>query len=608
MNVAPGNGDWREGLRGQALRSIAGRGMLRAMSDALPHSLPAPGVAPDATGGNAWRDDPALADLLALRLEPVLLAHMAPHFNRLGGLVLNELDALAREADGNPPRLIVRDRFGRDDFRIEHHASYQAMQRILMGEFGLHAISHRGGVLGLSRPAPPLVKYALQYLAATAEFGLLCPISMTDSLSRMLRSFGSPELMQRWLPGLTSQDPNAWLTGAMFMTEKPAGSDVGATETVARHEAGSWRLSGEKWFCSNAGCDAALTLARVSRQPGTKGLGLFLLPRRLPDGSANAWRIVRLKHKLGTRDMASGEAVLDGAVAYPVGDLARGFAQMLEMVNVSRLSNGVRAAGIMRRAWLEAQAASRGRLAFGRAAIDFPAQRRQLLKILLPTEQALSFSLWTAAIMGQADAGDAQAVRLLRLATPLLKFRACRDARRVAGDAMEARGGCGYIEDFVEPRLLRDAHLGSIWEGTSNIVAEDAILRAVGREHAAEIFAEHFVAMLADAPLAAAAPAAEAMRRAAAFAEDAVEEKPLHRQAASALYRAACACLFVAEGAAIHAARGDARRMLLSRLTLDQQLAARDPMARGDLAAEAAIAEALLGGAVVTLDHAVAIC
>jgi alkylation response protein AidB-like acyl-CoA dehydrogenase len=574
------------------------------MADALPAArLPAPGVARDAAGGNVWRDDPALADLLALRMEPRLLAHLSPHLDRLGALALGELDRLARAMDANPPVLHPRDRFGRDDFRIAHHPAYHQAQALLMGEFGLHAMSHRGGVLGWPQALPPIAKYAFQYLTATAEFGLLCPISMTDSLTRVLRRFAAPALLQAWLPALTAQKPGAWATGAMFMTETAAGSDVGATETVARQHDGAWRLWGRKWFCSNAGCDVALTLARVSDAPGivgqgasgTRGLGLFLLPRRLSDGAPNHWRIVRLKDKLGTRGMASGEAVLEGAVAEPVGELSRGFAQMAEMVNVSRLSNGVRAAGIMRRALVEALAASRSRLAFGRAVIDFPSQRRQLLKIMLPAEQAISFALWTAALMGEADAGDADAIRLLRLATPLLKFRACRDARKVAGDAMEARGGTGYIEEFVEPRLLRDAHLGSIWEGTSNIVAEDAIRRAVGRERAAEPFAEALIAGLADAPLAAAAPAAEAMRRAAAFAEDSVDEPALHRAAASGLYRAATACLFVAEGAAIAQARGDARRMLLARLVLDHQLAARDPLARGDTATDAALADALLG-------------
>jgi acyl-CoA dehydrogenase len=573
------------------------------MSDALPaKALPAPGVAPDATGGNVWRDDPTLADLLGLRMEPSLLQHLAPHFDRLGGLAGGELDRLAREMDANPPELVVRDRFGCDIHAVRHHPAYHQAQALLMGEFGLHAMSHRGGVLGWPKPLPPIAKYALQYLTATAEFGLLCPISMTDSLTRVLRRFASPALLQEWLPRLSSQKPESWATGAMFMTEKAAGSDVGATATVARLDDGTWRLHGEKWFCSNAGCDVALTLARVSDAPGTKGLGLFLLPRLLPDGSLNSWRIVRLKEKLGTRGMASGEAILDGAIAWPVGDLSRGFAQMAEMVNVSRLSNGVRSAGMMRRAWLEARAASDGRLAFGRAAIDFPAQRRQLMKLLLPAEQALSFSLWTASLMGEADAGDADAVRLVRLATPLLKFRACRDARRVCGDAMEARGGSGYIEDFVEPRLLRDAHLGSIWEGTSNIVAEDAIKRAVGRERAAEPFAEALIAGLAEAPLAAAAPAAEAMRRAAAFAEDSCDEPLLCRAAASALYRAASACLFVSEGAAIDDARGDARRVLLSRLVLEHQLAARDPLSRGDLSTEAAIADALLGDDAVGME------
>jgi acyl-CoA dehydrogenase len=154
---------------------------------------------------------------------------------------------------------------------------------------------------------------------------------------------------------------------------------------------------------------------------------------------------------------------------------------MAEMVNVSRLSNGVRSAGLMRRAWRDAVCVARTRRAFGKPIAELPLLRRQLEKIRLPGDQAIAFFLFTAEILQRADDGDDSAARLSRLLTPLLKFRACRDARKVTGDAMEVRGGCGYIEDYVAPRLLRDAHLGSIWEGTSNIVALDAIRRGVGK-------------------------------------------------------------------------------------------------------------------------------
>ena len=567
------------------------------------------GLAPDASGLNLYRADGALGPLLDLWMEEGLRAHLEPHLDTLGALAGGRLDALAREADRNGPVLVHRDRFGNDIDAVEHHPAYRGMQEIGLGRFGLAAMSHREGVLDWPGKLPPVAKYAFQYLFAQAEFGLLCPISMTDSMARVLSRF-DPALAAIWVPALSSQDPDEWATGAMFMTEKQAGSDVGATATIATPMPdGTWSLTGDKWFCSNAGCDAALVLARARGVPGTAGLGLFLLPRTLPDGRRNRWRIVRLKDKLGTRSMASGEVVLEGAVAYPVGDVTRGFAQMLEMVNVSRLSNGVRAAGMMRRALVEASVAAAGRAAFGRRVADYPAARRQLLKIRLPTEQALSFTLFTADVMARADAGDAEAAKALRLATPLLKFRACRDARKVAGDAMEMRGGNGYIEDFVEARLVRDTHLGSIWEGTSNVVAEDAIARAVGRAGCLAPFVAGLTALLAEVPLPVAGPVAEALNRAAAFAEEAASEGDgaLNRQAASGLYHAACAVLFAWEGTRLAETHGDARRLTLARLVLEHRLTARDPLARGDIAGEAAIAEAWVEDTPMTLAEALAV-
>ena len=183
--------------------------------------------------------------------------------------------------------------------------------------------------------------------------------------------------------------------------------------------------------------------------------------------------------------MASGEVSFDGAIAYPLGQLDAGFKQMAEMINWSRLSNGVKSAALMRRAVLDAWQVYRHRQVFGARLLDLPLAQRQLLKIQLPSEQALSMSFFTADALDEAEypgrgqANEARAV--LRLATPILKLRATRDARRVTGDAMEVRGGCGYVEDFANARLVRDAHLGSIWEGTSNIVAIDAVRRAIGR-------------------------------------------------------------------------------------------------------------------------------
>src|ERR1700709_1147989 len=443
-------------------------------------------LAPDTSGMNFYRADPALTDLLRIHLPDALFRHIEPHLDRLGAIAGGHLDECARLADRHVPVLHQRDRFGRDAQWIEYHPAYRELERHAFGEFGIHAMSLRKGILGWPDKYPVVAKHAFTFLFNQAEFGLGCPINVTDGCARLLANFGSPELQDKYLDGLTQTDMAKLTQGGQFMPEKEGGSDVGALITTAVQEGDHWRLHGEKWFCSNADAKVVMLLARPEGAgPGTRGVGLFLMPRRLEDGSQNHYRIVRLKDKLGTRSMASGEIKLEGAIAYAVGKLDRGFVQMAEMVNSSRLSNGVKSTALMRRAYHDAMAVARGRVVFGQRIVDMPLARRQLMKIMLPTEQALSMSFLTADALDRAEAGSQDAAALLRILTPTLKFRATRDARKVCGDALEMRGGIGYIEEFVNPRLLRDAHLGSIWEGTGNIVALDAMKRAVGR-HGAE--------------------------------------------------------------------------------------------------------------------------
>ena len=532
---------------------------------------------PDSRGLNLYAADLGYRALLALYLPANLHAHLQPHFERLGALAGGELDALAHSADFNPPVLQQRTRSGEDRQAIDKHPAYRRLESVAFAEYGLAAMSHRPGVLGWPAKMPPAVKYALTYLYVQAEFGVCCPLSMTDSLARTLAKFGDPALVERLLPALTSQDMEQLAQGAMFMTEQGAGSDVGATETRAVPEGDRWRLTGEKWFCSNADAVLAMVLARPDgAAPGTKGLSLFLLPKTLEDGSQNAYRIVRLKDKLGTRGMASGEIKLEGALAWLIGDPNRGFAQMTDMINNSRLSNGMRAAGMMRRALTEALFVARRRVAFGRQLIDLPLMRRQLLKLMLPTEAARSMMLYTAIELEKSDAGDETARRRVRLLTPLIKFRACRDARRATGDAMEVRGGAGYIEEWSDARLLRDAHLGSIWEGTSNIVALDA-MRAIRREDSLGALRPVLEAMLPGGPLGEALRGS--MARACEFAERVAKnnDAPHARQAATGLYYTLAATILAHEGTRL-AAQGDARRLLLSALVEEHRLRVRDPL------------------------------
>jgi hypothetical protein len=244
---------------------------------------------------------------------------------------------------------------------------------------------------------------------------------------------------------------------------------------------------------------------------------------------------------------------------------------------------------------------ARGRVVFGQRIVDMPLARRQLMKIMLATEQALSMSFITADALDRAEAGSQDAAALLRILTPTLKFRATRDARKVCGDALEMRGGIGYIEEFVNPRLLRDAHLGSIWEGTGNIVALDALKRAVGRHGADAALAADLHARLDDStevPQAWCDRLRGLVDRAIDFAREVagrMDNEAEARRATSLLYHVASAVTLAWEGGRIHAMRGDARRLLLSRLVIDHRVAADDPFRLTENATQRAIAGHLLG-------------
>ena len=542
---------------------------------------PADGM-PTTRGTNFYLADPNLAFVCATVMGPADLERARPHLTAMGAVAGGELDALAAVADRNPPVLRTHDQTGRRVDEIVRHPAYQAMERIAFERFGLAAMSHREGVLGWPGRIPHVVKYALSYLFSQAEFGLLCPVSLTDSTARILRWFASDALKARYLPLLTSTDVEALWQGAQWMTEKSGGSDVGASTTRARQDPdGCWRLWGDKWFCSVANAGAALTLARPEgAPPGTRGLAMFLVPRLRPDGSRNAWTLNRLKDKLGSRSMATAEVTFEGAFAEPVGDVERGFAQMMQMVNVSRLSNAMRAAGIMRRSVLESIVHARGRGAFGRPLFDLPQLRRDLLEMLLDAEAACSVVLNAAAMLDRADAGSADDRTLIRIVTPLAKYWLTARARVVAGEAMTVRGGNGYIEEWVNARLVRDAHLGAIWEGSSNVVALD-VQRAILRAGALEPLAAFLQSRLDEVtePRAkrwadvVAAALADLRRRTAAWPALAEADRELDaRPVADALYHALAGALLLAEGERLWRDHRSARKLLAGSLYLRKWL------------------------------------
>jgi alkylation response protein AidB-like acyl-CoA dehydrogenase len=286
------------------------------MNDTAKNPVPASDAMPTTRGLNFYLTDRNLEFVCSIVMDHATFERARPYLVEMGEIAGNELDALAADADRNPPVLRAFDARGERVDEIVRHPAYVAMERLAFSRFGLAAMSHRGGVLGWPDRVPSVVKYALSYLFAQSEFGLLCPVSVTDSTSRMLRLYGSDELKARYLPKLTTTDFDELQQGTQWMTEKTGGSDVGTSTTSARRDAdGTWRLWGEKWFCSNANADVALTLARPEGAPrGTRGLGMFLVPKYLPDGTKNAWTINRLKDKLGSRSMATAEVTYAGAV------------------------------------------------------------------------------------------------------------------------------------------------------------------------------------------------------------------------------------------------------------------------------------------------------
>lgn len=448
---------------------------------------------PDVAGINFFTADPDLAFLLRQHLSAEDDERARNILTCMGAVASDQMDALADVANRQGPQLVQYDKRGQRIDEVIFHPAYHELERIAYEEFAIAACTHREGAPGWPGRVPQPVKFALAYLGMQAESGVFCPVSMTDALARVIERYASAPLKQRVLPRLTALTMAELQQGAMFLTEKQSGSDVGLTATIAKPIPGmsvtddqsqpTWELWGDKWFCSNVSADLILTLARPEGAPeGTRGLGLFLVPRVLDDGSRNAYSINRLKDKLGTRSLATGEVTLHGARAYLVGDLQRGFVQMTEMINLTRIWAAVGSLSAMRRSYLEALVYTRGRVAFGRPLADHPLMRRQLVDLLVEVEGCAALVFETTAVLERVDRhGAEEDRRLLRILTPLCKYYVPKRGEYVTLEALEMRGGNGYIEDWVNPRLLRDAIVNVIWEGSANVIVLD-VARAIARE------------------------------------------------------------------------------------------------------------------------------
>ncbi|HEY4000113.1 MAG TPA: acyl-CoA dehydrogenase family protein [Candidatus Xenobia bacterium] len=436
---------------------------------------------------NFYLADHALREALASALPAAAVAWAEPKFQTMGEAAAGPLDELAMLADKHPPVLHPRDRHGNRVDHLEFHPAYRELQKFGYGEGLIHHY-YQEDVRQTLGDAREVVKLAHGYLFSQAEQGLFCPMCMTDGSAFLVETYGSAAQKAAWLPHLTSQNLDTLWEGGMWLTEKAGGSDVGANETRATKDGERWRLNGEKFFCSNAGAEMVMVLARPDGAPqGTKGLGLFALRRHRDDGSLNGLHLERLKDKLGTRSMPTGEVLLHGAEAEAIGDVSRGFLHMTDMLNLSRLYNATASLSGMRRALTEALQYAAQRVTFGAPILSRPLVRQTLVEMAVEHEGGLHLWLSVAHHRGRILTGKATDVdrKLSRLWTPLLKYTTARTAVRVLSEAVEMLGGNGYIEDWPLARLYRDAQVLPIWEGTTNILVMDT-LRAVHKDGAFE--------------------------------------------------------------------------------------------------------------------------
>ncbi len=555
-----------------------------------------------AVGLNWWRCDPTLQAAMRRHLGDEGLAWAEPHLDRVGALMGGPIAERAEVTDKNPPRLEKYDRWGHDISRVVMPPTFEASRRdLLANSFGgpLRAEAVRAGA------NPAALNAAWVYMLCQAEIGMYCALGTGgDMVVRLVEQFAPDDVKAR-VRDLMTGDPLAGEASQM-LTERTGGSDLAALETTAVPDGDAYRLTGLKWFASNASGSAFVVLAKpVGAADNGRGVAPFLVLWERRDGSRNGIRIRRLKDKLGTNAVASAEVEFTDAEAFllgpsVVGDGAgrgdrarsghgeagsdgraadgRGLTRMMEMTNGSRLGIAMMGLGVARRSLVEAMCYASAREAFGASLAQQPLMRRKLAELIVEVEAAQSL------VFGETIARDR-----LRLGAPLVKLLAARLGITAASDAIEVHGGNGYIEQWPVARLLRDAQVNTIWEGADNILCLD-VRRGIEREDA-------HVPFLARAREAAATAAAgdeataEVVRRRLDGVEAAIGRwRRMERTTAEArlfplsqaMAEAYAAALLVESAAWEAATLGSDRKALVARLYVRRHLLGRDPLAELD--------------------------
>ncbi|MCI0411302.1 acyl-CoA dehydrogenase family protein [bacterium] len=398
---------------------------------------------------------------------------MLQQLERIGESTAGRMNELAIESnrDENLPVLQHFDPLGNRLEQIVFHPSYDE----------LGALTWATGVLrALTEPGKEFLMGSMIYLMAqNGEAGHVCPLACTAGAIKLIQQIGNTAQKDAYLPALLASDYSKRLHASQFLTEVQGGSDVGANACTAipvQDRPGFFRIYGEKWFCSVVDAGIFVVTARPENATaGTKGLGLFLVPRRI-DGAINQFTVNRLKRKLGTRSMATGEVEFHGAIAEQIGPVAEGFKNVVGIVlDTSRVFNALAACGFMRRAYLEARSFAEHRHAFGKTILRYPLVRRTLARMRLDACASIAA---TFRILAMKDEMKAR-----RIHVNMNKYWTSIKSTQVARHGIEVLGGNGTIEDFsVLPRLYRDAIVIESWEGTHNTLCMQVLRDFVQRE------------------------------------------------------------------------------------------------------------------------------
>ena len=426
--------------------------------------------------GNQYRDDEFLRSYLQRKIPASTLSTIAPELEQLGDVAGGELYSLQLADRENEPTLVQWDAWGNRIDRIEITPLWRRAAQIA-AQAGLIAIPYERAHGRYSR----IHQFAAVYLFHPSSDVYTCPLAMTDGAARTLSVSNNAQLIERAVRRLTSRDPaQAWTSG-QWMTESTGGSDVGASLTRAeRDQQGQWRLYGKKWFTSAITSQMALTLARpAGNGPGGSGLAMFYVETHDDAGRLNGMRVERLKDKLGTRKVPTAELMLDGARAELVGDTRHGTRHIEPMLVVTRAWNSVTSVAFMRRALALARSYAGQRRAFGSMLDQLPLHVDTLAGLEAETRGAFLLAFELVELMGRQEAGELSDEQraLMRLLTPIAKLLTAKQAVAVVSECIEAFGGAGYVEDTGLPALLRDTQVLPIWEGTTNVLALDALLR-----------------------------------------------------------------------------------------------------------------------------------